>query len=269
MIKKTACALAALSVLSVGVANASSVDPTIVAANRSLSVYLGAVNQNYKEYLANSVADQEKGTIPRIGVEYSLMGRQTPFLFYLSGDYASGDTKYVGALQNGTPWDGSTGNEILNLTTGVGYAFGFGPLALTPGVEYGYSSWKRNLNQGYVPYGYTEYYSHGHAAFTLTAQLALGSRTVLTLGGAYGKTMGPTMNTGGYRFTLGSKPWSRANLGIDFAASRHTHVGAKLSYTEFKYGASPTVYILGIPYAFEPDSTTKHATFDFVVSYNF
>lgn len=269
MLKKTAFALAVLPAIYAGAAQASSVDPAIVAANRALSVSLGAVNQNYRELKGNgSVFDKENGTIPRIGVEYSLMGQEKPLLFYIGMDYAKGDTSYKGAVQNlltgvSTPYDSSTGNEMLDLRVGLGYAFGFGRFAFIPGFEYGFSSWQRHLNHGNPP-GYDESYAHGHVAGTLSAQVALG-KTVLRADVAYGQTLAPRMDTGGTLYVLGTKPWSRIGLGVDYAVKASLHAGARVAYTQFKYGASP-VNAAGF---YEPNSKTQHTTFDFVVSYNF
>ena len=269
MLKKSACVLAVLSAIYAGAAQASSVDPAIVAANCALSFSLGAVNQNYRELdSGGAVLDKENGTIPRIGVEYSLMGLKTPLLFYMGADYAIGDTSYKGSLQNlltgaTTPYDSSTGNEMLDLRVGLGYAFGFGPFALIPGVEGGFSSWQRHLNHGSPP-GYDESYTHGHAAVTLSGQIAVG-KTVLRADAAYGKTISPRMQTGGTTYDLVSKPWSRIGVGIDYAAKADFHLGARVAYTQFRYGASP-VNASGF---YEPDSKTRHTTFDLVLSYNF
>jgi hypothetical protein len=273
MLKKTACALAVLPAIYVGAAQASAVDPAIVAANRALSFSLGALNQNYRELdSGGSVLDKENGAIPRIGVEYSLMGLQTPLRFYMSADYAGGDTSYKGALQNGTPYDTTTGNKIVDLNVGLGYAFGFGRFAVIPGVEYGYSNWQRDVGKGDPVHGVKETYTHGHLAVTVSGQFAITSKAVLSLDAAYGKTVSPQMKIdelGGTSvtsptFELGSKPWSRVGLGFDYAAKKNVHIGARLAYTQFKYGAS-AVYA-GV---YEPDSKTRHTTFDFVVSYNF
>jgi hypothetical protein len=277
MLKKTACALVALPMLYAAAVQASSVDPTIVAANRALSVSLGAVNQNYRELDGGgSVLDKENGTIPRIGVAYSLMGLGTPLRFYMNADYANGDTTYKGALQNGTPYDTNTGNEMLNLNVGLGYAFGFGRFALIPGVEYGVSRWVRDVGKGDPYHGVKESYTHGHAAVTVSGQFAMMPKVVLSMDAAYGKTIAPTMrieeqygsSVSSPLFSLDAKPWSRFGIGLDYAAKQNLHVGARIVYTQFKYGAS-AVYPFGTGTAHEPDSETRHTTFDFLVSYNF
>lgn len=277
MLKKTACALVALPMLYAATVQASSVDPTIVAANRALSVSLGAVNQNYRELDGGgSVLDKENGTIPRIGVAYSLMGLGTPLRFYMNADYANGDTTYKGALQNGTPYDTNTGNEMLNLNVGLGYAFGFGRFALIPGVEYGVSRWVRDVGKGDPYHGVKESYTHGHAAVTVSGQFAMMPKVVLSMDAAYGKTIAPTMrieeqygsSVSSPLFSLDAKPWSRFGIGLDYAAKQNLHVGARIVYTQFKYGAS-AVYPFGTGTAHEPDSETRHTTFDFLVSYNF
>jgi hypothetical protein len=277
MLKKTVCALAVLPAIYAGASQASSVDTAIVSANRALSVSLGALNQNYRELdSGGSVLDKENGTIPRIGIEYSLMGLQTPLRFYMSADYAGGDTSYKGALQNGTPYDTTTGNKIVDLNVGLGYAFGFGRFAVIPGVEYGYSNWQRDVGKGDPYHGVKETYSHGHMAATLSGQFAMTPKAVLSLGVAYGKTVAPTMKIDeqfGHSvisptFNLGSKPWSRLSIGLDYAAKKTLHIGGRLAYTQFRYGASP-YYPVGTGTAYEPDSKTRLTTFDFVVSYNF
>lgn len=276
MLKKTAFALAMLPVLSTGTAQASSaVDPAIVAADRALSFYVGGVDQNYREFDGSGVLDKELGTIPRIGVEYSLMGLSTPLRVYVNASYADGDTSYKGQLQNGTPYDTRTGNEMLAFDAGVGYAFGVGRFAFIPGLEYGVSSWVRDIGKGDPQHGVKESYVHGHVALTLAGQLAVTPRVVATLAAAYGKTVSPWMKIVGMygssvnspTYTLGSKPWNRLALNLDYAVRPHLHVGARLAYTRFKYGASAVYPFAGGSY--EPDSETKHATFDLAVAYGF
>lgn len=257
-----------------GTAWAGEVNTAIVNADRYLSVEVGGLQQNYRETMNGTVPDKEQGFIPRIGVAYSLLGLEYPFRFTLGASYASGSTHYIGSLQNGTPYDSNTGNHILDAHVGLGYAFGFGSFALIPGLEYGEHSWERNLNNGASP-GYQERYGNQYMAATLEGQFALSQSTVLSLSGAYGTTLNPTMTNDsvpGLTYYLGNQPWARVGLGVDYAAYQHLHIGLKLSYTRFKYGRSATYTVTIPPYVYstyEPDSETQQTAFSLTMSYNF
>ncbi|AOU96876.1 hypothetical protein BI364_01610 [Acidihalobacter yilgarnensis] len=254
-----------------GTAWAGEVNTTIVNADRYLSVQVGGLQQNYRETNNGTVPDKEQGFIPRIGVEYSLLGLERPFRFVLGASYASGNTYYKGGLQNGTPYDTNTGNHILDAHVGLGYAFGFGSFALTPGIEYGEHSWERNINHG-TSSGYQERYGNQYMAATLEGQFALSQSTVLSLSGAYGTTLNPTMTNNlypGLTYYLGTKPWARVGLKLDYAAYSNLHMGVQLSYTRFAYGVSSLYPVGNNLGTYEPNSETRQTAFDLSLSYNF
>lgn len=257
-----------------GPALAGEVNTAIFNADRYISVQVGGLHQNYRETLNGTVPDKEQGTIPDIAVEYSLLGLERPFRFVIGGSLAGGDTRYIGSLTNGTPYNTSTGNHILDAHVGLGYAFGLGSFALTPGIEYGEHSWQRDINHDTAP-GYQERYGNQYVAASLEGQIALSQDTVLSLGGAYGTTLNPTMNNSSYpglTYSLGAKPWARANLKVDYAAYTNMHIGLSVQFTQFTYGASPAYLVTqgGTTYTTsEPDSKTQQALFNLTLSYNF
>lgn len=273
--------VAGLLLASCGTAWAGEVNTAIVNADRYLSVQLGGMQQNYRETYNGTVPDKEQGTIPSIGIEYSLLGLDRPFRFVLGLNYASGDTHYIGSLQNGTPFNTVTGNHILDAHIGLGYAFGFGSFALIPGVEYGEHSWTRNISHNadvYYPAANTvvaggqERYGNQYAAFTLDGQFAINQVTVLSLSGAYGTTLNPTMTNSSYpglTYYLGTKPWARIGLKLDYAAYENLHLGMGVSYTRFKYGMSGQYPVSSTLLTFEPNSETQQTNFDLTLSYNF
>lgn len=250
-----------------GAAMAGEVNTAIVNADRYLSVEVGGLSQNYRETLNGTVPDKEQGTIPDIGVEYSVLGLYRPFRFVIAANYASGGTDYIGSLMNGTPYDTTTHNRIIDAHMALGYAFGFGSFALIPGIEYGEHSWERNINYDTDP-GYQERYGNQYMAATLEGQFAINQSTVLSLSGAYGTTANPTMTNNlspGGVFYLHARPWERLGLKVDYAAYSDLHIGVKLSYTDFKYGGSANT----VNNYFEPDSQTRQATFGLTMGYNF
>lgn len=266
-------AVALLATLSVP-ALAGEVNTAILNADRYISVQVGGLHQNYRETVNGKVPDKEQGTIPDIAVEYSLLGLERPFRFVIGGSYAGGDTRYLGSLQNGTPYNTSTGNHILDAHVGLGYAFGMGSLAITPGIEYGEHSWQRDINHDAAP-GYQERYGNQYVAASLEGQIALSQDTVLSLSGAYGTTLNPTMNNNQYpglTYNLGAKPWARAILKVDYAAYDNMHIGLSVQFTQFTYGGSPS-YIVNQGGAAhitsEPDSKTQQALFNLTLGYNF
>lgn len=255
-----------LLLASCGMAWSGELNTAIVNSDRYLSVQVGGLQQNYRETQNGIVLDKEQGILPNIGVEYSLLGLRYPLRFMLGANYSSGGTHYKGALIGGPSYDTVTNNRILDAYVGLGYAFGNGTFALIPGLEYGEQSWVRNINHD-TPAGYQERYGNQYMALTLEGQFALSQATVLSLGGAYGSTLNPTMtnNLVPGTFYLGNKPWARASLKLDFAAYNDMHVGLVARYTRFKYGASPN----SIGGLIEPDSETQQSDFDFTLSYNF
>lgn len=259
------------------VALASDINTAIVNADRHLSVELGGLHQNYAETQGGTALDKEQGTMPDMGVEYSVLGLNRPFLFVLGGTLAGGHTAYTGALVNlatgaTVPWDSSTRNRILDAHVGLGYAFGLGDLALIPGVIYGEHSWERDINYGASP-GLQENYGNQYMAATLKAQFALGQSTVVSLSGAYGTTMNATMSSSSIgNFALTDKPWVHAGFAVDFAAYSDLHIGMKLDYTQFKYGASANFinnpYNVNLPLV-EPFSKSTQTVFNLTMGYNF
>lgn len=266
---------AGLLLASCGTVWAGEVNTAIVNADRYLSVQVGGMTQNYSE----SIGDKEQGTIPSIGVEYSLLGLDRPFLFKIGLNYSEGNTRYKGFVQNlntntTTPSDTTTSNHIFDAYVGLGYAFGFGPIAVTPGVEYGEHSWRRDINFDTGP-GYQENYGNQYVAVTLLGQLAVNQYTVISLSGAYGQTLNPSMTNNVFpsTYSLNTKPWTQLGFKVDYAAYSDMHIGFGINYTEFKYGASPTYYYTdstGTTYAsLEPFSKTQQTIVDLSLGYNF
>ncbi|PIQ43904.1 MAG: hypothetical protein COV52_02980 [Gammaproteobacteria bacterium CG11_big_fil_rev_8_21_14_0_20_46_22] len=170
----------------------------------------------------------------------------------------NGNTPYKGATV-GTNIPVSNDNApsfIFDMTGIAGYRFNFGSrFALTPYGEIGYHSWERSslssvTSQGGSVEGGQGDYSNNYWAGGLRAQFQVAQSLVLTAFGAAGRTFNAHVyNTktklypssdihAGTTYSLKSKPWYNAGLGLDWAVAGNFHLFTTLEYTRFKYGKS-------------------------------
>lgn len=237
-------------------ANPARFNPDIVAATDQLSVGLGVLHQNYREFndglnpVLPEVLDAETGNIPALQVGD---GAMLPFLYgQVAFTIARGDTTYDGRLQNPpyTPVMDTTANTIVDFLGRVGYPFrAGGRVVLVPYVEFSDHYWQRDV-------GYVEDYSHLTIGIGGKVLWSPVQRLVLEWGLGSGTTFLGTMSTGGDDYTLGDRPYWSTYLSTDVRLATRWHVRAALDYRRWEYGQSDVVggYL-------EPRSLTKQTTF--------
>lgn len=240
----------------------------ITSAVTQVSVGLGALQQNYKEFndglvpSLRSVLDFEIGNLTTVQIAGGLLLPN----FFVEGhlNISSGDTVYDGYLQDigpppvYTPYVGTTSNTIVSLYARFGYPFRpAASVALIPCLEIGEHFWRRDV-------GYVEDYSH--------MLLGLGGKVlwnpfqnfVVDVGLGYGTTVLPLMTTGGYDFDLGSRPYRNGYIAFDYRVSQRWHLRLSGEYRNWEYGQSPVV-----AGALEPRSETTQVTYLFAAGYSF
>ncbi len=270
--------LATLAVAPAAMAQGMAGANPIVAANNEIGVAATGTLMNYQEHLP-SPSDIESGWMPGFAVKYSLMGDYFPSLpnlyFAVNYQFNSGDIAYHGALQNGTPLEGTdsaTANWVL-ARLGMGF-----PLAqswmFTPYIAGGYQNWDRNL-QG--PHGYTEKYNAGLVGAGLMLQYAPTAQLVLSANAQGLAVIGGGMTPSGTLFqdwlgtaSFGSSGQERISLDADYRLNSSWHVYGGLNFTHFNYtgGAlnSPLAQLLGY---MEPPSSTNLFGMELGVAYGF
>jgi hypothetical protein len=229
----------------------------------------------YKETVAGSLFDSEHKWLPTATLSARVLAADNaygPFqnlYLELRGQAAIGTATYNGALQDGTPFNGSTAERIQELTGRIGHGFDlFGAALLIPFGEIGYRYWARSLQgQG----GYDEDYSNGEVMLGLLAQVSPLPHLVLSVEGAAGQTFGGSMTAGqpvSATFGLGDKPTWRVGGKLGYAVSPRLEITGGLQYEQLQYGASNLVQT-GLGPAFEPDSRTRETTLQIGLSYHF
>jgi hypothetical protein len=125
---------------------ASSPKPVASGGEKSTSISLSGsfFGFYYTEYIPPPT-DGEAGVLGGVNLEVRTTVAKAVVL-YGSADVDFGQTKYSGALQNGTPLTSPTNDFIMNGELGVGYAF---PVAtstrLIPYLGFGTHFWNRSL----------------------------------------------------------------------------------------------------------------------------
>lgn len=252
-------------------------DP-ILRANNEMGLAATGTLMNYQERLP-SPSDIESGWMPGFAAKYSLMGDYFPSLpnlyFAVNYQFSSGDIAYHGALQDGTPLEGTDSAVTNRVVARLGMGL---PLAqswmLTPYLAGGYQNWDRNL-QG--PHGYTEKYSAGLVGAGLMLQYAPTRRLVLSanaqgfavIGGGMtpsGSLLQDNLGTAGF----GTSGEERVSLDADYRLNGSWHVYGGLDFTHFNYTGgplnSPLAQLLG---AAEPPSSTNLFGMQLGVAYGF
>lgn len=232
----------------------------IVSATNQLSVGLGVLHQNYREFndglnpALPEILDAETGNIPVLQVGY---GAMLPFLYgQVALSIATGDTKYDGHLLNPpyTPVMDTTANTMVDFIGRVGYPFrAGGHVVLVPYVEFSDHYWQRDV-------GYIEDYSHLTLGIGGKVLWSPTQRLVLEWGLGSGTTVAGNMSTGGDDYTLGDRPYWSTYLSTDVRLANRWHIKATLDYRRWEYGQS-NVVATGTGYYVEPRSLTKQTSF--------
>jgi hypothetical protein len=138
-------------------------DATWAAYNRTITVNLGVLKQDYTENDSHSLTtdgklDTELGTLNRAGLGARWQAQSFPLLLQATARRSTGGTHYNGYLQSGnllTPYSASTDNTLLDYTVRAGLLIAQGEnWQWVPFVEFQQHRWQRGLAQ------YTENFSH-------------------------------------------------------------------------------------------------------------
>lgn len=244
--------------------------PGLLAVINESSFGVGLLHQNYREFnnglSANigEILDREDGNIAQL--RYHTGGLYGAYLVHVTLDYAYGNTRYDGhLLSSGAPASATTRNNIADIHFNVGYALFTGPHGvLAPEVELGYRTWRRHI----IESGQEETYGHTYLGLGLHGYYQLSPRTVIDLRYVRGQTINPSIQgTDTIYFgnsTLGSKPYTHAELGVDYRWGEVWHVGLRADYMAWRYGHSSNFVAVSGTKAFlalEPDSKTSQTSY--------
>lgn len=242
-------------------AQADPINPTIRAAVNQISLGGGVVTQDYVEHdstntVPTSYLDKESGTIGALAFN---TGWVSPAGFYADVHflYALGQTDYEGYLQsmanpsNFTPYETETDNDLLDVRGNLGYLFDIhGDIALGPILEVGYTYWQREITG---PYGSRTEYTSFRYGGGLKALYAATGRLVLSLTGIYGQQISH-VNSRFMDASLGSSPYWRVAVGVDYRLTDRWHVGLHVAHINYEFEQSD-VSASGFV---EPPSETTH-----------
>ena len=184
--------------------------------------------------------DRESGFIN--GLHASLTGLLLGDRMYarLAYDRVSGNVRYQGYAQNGTPIsNGVSGAIISDYGIRVGAAFPDGAVMAVPFIEYGHHAWQRLIGVG-TRYAYEENYHHDYVALGALIQVAFTRRLVGSVYAAAGQTLNPAIAVAalGFSQALGTAPLVKAGASLDLRLSRWLGLYAAVRYTRFSYGQS-------------------------------
>jgi hypothetical protein len=253
-------------------AGATADDP-VHAENNALWISAGGAYLDYREAEDTGFQlDTERGWLPVVSAGASFMSSsQTSYLnniyLALEGRATFGDVNYHGYLQNGTPYHGTTDEEIFSLDGRIGRGFALNnSFMLTPFAEFGFRYWDRNLGS------YTEDYSNFDILGGLMGQYAPTSRLVLSLSAAGGTTFAPTMTSTNptMNFNLGCLPMWKVGGKVGYALTQRLEALFSVDYDQFKFGKSqPVTNISKYYYYYEPNSQTGEFATQIGLAYHF
>lgn len=259
-----------LPIVLLAAATVSHANETHRAANREVSLSIGAQQLDYIEIddvgvTSDGVLDAERGGQPAaqfaLGFQGDLAGLDDLYA-RIEVASAQGKTQYQGYLQGGPeliPYTDSTRNRISDASARLGKVWSYPgdeAWAFTPYIQLGARSWVRASPK---PFGYREDYSHQSAGLGLLTQWA-GERAVLSFDIGYAKMFNPRLNVNEFdvKLSLGRRDILTAGVGVDFSLGEFSHLLLNYQFTEFEYGISPQAYspILDAD-LLEPNSKTK------------
>ncbi|MGB4102333.1 MAG: hypothetical protein WBK91_10565 [Alphaproteobacteria bacterium] len=265
------CLLLAGCCLVAGTARAELKD--IYASNNSGEIEIGFKRQKYGESVNDATFNYEKGALFDFGFALNYMphaSRSSWFLknlyMRLQGDFAFGDTDYVGGLCYANnvcvPHTTTTENNILNFSGRIGHGFPIGQqVMLIPYGDLGFRMWRRKITG---VGGYTEDYQHGFFMAGMLAQYSPTEKWVLALGAEGGRTFAAEMTGLGRVFKLGARPIWQMEGRIGYRMTKHLELTAKGEFSGFGYGVSPVVSNY-----YEPDSYTHNLRTTVGLAYQF
>ncbi len=215
---------------------------TIRSSDNAIWGAVGAAHLDYREKDDTATTlDTERGWMPSIAAGASVLGgAESPSLpdnlyLALDGEETFGSIHYKGALQDGTPYQGNTAEQIFALNGRVGYGIAAShQVMLIPFGEMGFRYWDRNLGS------YIEDYKNFDIMAGLMAQYSPAPQWIFTVSGAGGSTFAanmvatnPTMN-----FDLGSGAMWKVGGKVGYLFTPRMEIFGNLDYTQLNYGHS-------------------------------
>jgi len=263
----------------------------IVKANNQLSVDFVETSVKYGPEIItpNSAGigpvgvplDGLKGWVPGMRGIASVMTTIGPLCnIYLSGSFThvNGHTDYWS--NSGFLPTNVNGARIDDWDFRVGKGFNVGQNAMiTPYFGAG-TRWWDNLLNG--QFGYNEVYKHAYTGGGLLLQYSPVPGWVLSANGLIGRTFDASqtssLSPGGTTaicvcvFPLGTSTTYEIGGSVDYAITEHVHASAGVDYTYFKYGQSPVITHVLLPFgtvdSIEPNSKTSDTTVSVGVGYH-
>lgn len=182
----------------------------------------------------------------------------------VSFSQVSGGLHYNGGIQNAngttSPLQMTEHSKMTDWAVRLGQGFVIArPVLLTPYITFGTHTWDRGepASAG-APYDYTEQYSNKYFGGGMLFQVAATRRTVISVNLAYAETVRPQIDVPSQQLHegLGTSPWKRAGLSIDYRPTANESLFAGARFTTFSYGQGPLVPISSTQAALEPYSKT-------------
>jgi len=219
---------------------AASADQGIVAYDNNLSLSFARRHVEYGERLAppnGPYYDTQSGFINGGRVAISGMGPDGINNLYLHLSYTqtTGNVNYVNSVTSAT---GSTPAHMTDIGVRLGQGFAVADaMMLVPYVAYGSHHWGSGEGAGYGSY------RNNYAGLGVLWQAEPIRHFITTLNLAYGTTVHPTITAPAIGFAegLGTKPWKRAGITLDYLLGPSESVFASATYTQFQYGAGPVL----------------------------
>lgn len=242
----------------------------INSVNNQVGIAFAETLMNYQEHINPGPSDTESGWMP--GLHFHVRGTSQRLYGSVNFSYNTGDINYYGALQDGTPYNGTDSATTMRLLGKAGYMFPIASnIVLTPYIAGGWQHWNRHLLGSS---GYTENYSASLVGLGAKLQYAYDPRLVLSLNvNALAILMGG-MSPSGLATVEGNnaqfKPSGEEDIsiGADYAVFNDIHLFGNIDFTHFNYtgGSLQASYP---EYAFEPSSSTNMFGLNLGVAYSF
>lgn len=242
----------------------------IDSVNNQIGIAVSGTLMNYQEHIDPGPSDIESGWMPGL----KLHARGTAQRLYGSVNFAynKGNIRYEGALQDGTPYDGTDSATTMRLLGKVGYLFPISSnIVLTPYLAGGWQHWNRHLLGAN---GYTEDYSASLVGLGAKLQYALDPKLVLGLNINTLAVLLGGMSPSGMPLTYGNNAQFKASgeedvsVGADYEVLKDIHLFGNIDFTHFNYtgGSLQAAY----PYvAYEPSSSTNMFGLNLGIAYSF
>ncbi len=249
----------------------------IMASNNQIGSQIIATYVDYTE-TGNGILGTTTGTIDTAtgwvpGAALSLSAMKDWWLgndyFEAEYDHSSGNTKYVGSLQEGGVYGSvvqPSGAILDNYSARYGRGFVVNDeLMLTPYAELGHHKWDRLINYG-------ETYTHHYYGIGALGQYSPVAKLVVSINAVFGRTFGSNIvveGPAGFTGRLGNSSRYKVGACADYAFTKTFHGNVGVDYKSFKYGISALYPLAGGLVTWEPDSKTNYTTVRLGLGYAF